>query len=109
MPAPLIEFAQFAHPQRWWLRRGPPPWLDDPRWRARAFRVTLALGLMGTFSGWLTIGCIFLCGSILPIFSSFERWHEGLWLFGAPGLCFAAGVLVPLSRWLGRGWMLTVL
>ncbi len=107
MPAPLIEFAQFSHPQRWWLRRRPPPWLDDPRWTARAFRASFALGAMGVLSGWLTIASLFVSGLVEPLLGNQAR--EAIWLFGAPGFCFAAGVLMPLSRWLGRGWILTLL
>lgn len=106
MAAPLIEFAQFAHPQRWWLRFGTPPWLDDPRWTARAFRVSFALGVMGVLSGWLTIASLFVSASVEPLL---PNQAEAIWLIGAPGFCFAAGVLMPLSRWLGRGWILTLL
>ena len=58
MPAPIIQFAPFAHPLRWLLRRGEPSWLEnESRWWVRAFRVSLVLGLLGTASGWLAAGC----------------------------------------------------
>lgn len=107
MSAPLIEFAQFAHPQQWWLRRGPPPWLDDPRWFARAFRASLVLGVMGTATGWLTIGASFLLRIMEEEFGSIP--NSEMLLFVGPGLWFGSGVLVPLSRWLGRGWVMTIL
>lgn len=106
MPAPLIEFGQFAHPHRWWLRRGPPPWLDDPRWFARAFRVSLVLGLMGTVTGWLTIGASVLLRIIEEEFGRVP--YSELLLLVGPGLWFGLGVLAPLSRWLDRGWVMTM-
>lgn len=111
MPAPLIQFSQFAHPQRWWLRRGPPPWLDDPRWWVRAFRSSLMLGLMGTVTGWLTIGGVFLGEALDVMVDGVARWFvEGsLGLMCGPGLWFGVGVLIPLSRWLGRNWIFSVL
>lgn len=111
MPAPVMQFEQFAHPQRWWLRRGPPPWLDDPRWWVRAFRTSMALGVMGTITGWLTVVGLFLVGLL-------DRWLVGLpsWFselaFGVlcgPGFWFGVGVLIPLSRWLGRSWIFSLL
>ncbi len=106
MPAPLIEFAQFAHPQRWWLRRGPPPWLEDDRWWVRAFRVSLVLGAMGTASGWMTVIGGYLLQSLEPLFGASSA---ELSILLGPGLWFGLGTLMPLSRWLGRGWIMTVL
>jgi len=107
MPAPLIEFAQFAHPSRWWLRRGPPAWLDDPRWFARAFRASLLLGVMGTVTGWLTVAGIVLMHIAEPWAGSLSISEFNLFL--GPGLWFGIGVMMPLSRWLGRGWIMTLL
>ena len=111
MPDPLMEFAQFAHPQRWWLRRFPPPWLDDPRWWVRAFRVSLMLGLMGTATGWLTVGGLFLAGAIDRLTAGIGSLVDGgaLGILCGPGFWFGLGVLIPLSRWLGRGWVMSLL
>lgn len=111
MPAPLIEFAQFAHPQRWWLRHGPPPWLDDPRWTVRAFRTTLVLGLMGTASGWLSVLGLFTLGLLESFVGKLPAWiTEGAFgLLCGPGFWFGLGVLLPLSRWLGRNWIFSLL
>lgn len=107
MPAPWIEFDQFAHPLRWWFRREEPPWLKDSRWSVRAFRTSLALGLIGTASGWLTILVLVVIKSIKVQLGFFGN-DETESVLG-PGLWFALGTLIPLSRWLGRGWFLTVL
>lgn len=111
MPAPLIEFAHFSRPHRWWLRRGPPPWLDDPRWWVRAFRSSLVLGLMGTASGWLSVIGMFLMSLLDRLVGKLPAWiTEGLFgLLCGPGLWFAIGVLIPLSRWLGRHWVFSLL
>lgn len=112
MPAPLIEFAQFAHPQRWWLRRGPPPWLDDSRWFARAFRASLILGLLGTVTGWITIGVILALQKLEDVVGDLpgdDLLYSELLILLAPGYCFGLLTLVPLSRWLGRGWIMSLL
>jgi hypothetical protein len=112
MTAPLIEFAQFAHPQRWWMRRGQPPWLDDPRWYARAFRASLVLGVMGTATGWLTVGVIFGLKKLEDVVGDLpgdDLLYSELVILLAPGYCFGLMTLAPLSRWLGRGWIMTLL
>jgi hypothetical protein len=101
MPAPIIEFDQFINIHRWWLRNGTPPWLADPRWWVNAFRSTLVLGILGSISGWLTFA-FFEFASLLPIGEVFQGWVR---LLIAPGLCFGVVVLVPFSRWIGRGWI----
>ncbi|MFO0919532.1 MAG: hypothetical protein U0872_14630 [Planctomycetaceae bacterium] len=111
MPAPLIEFAKFAEPASWLLRRGRPPWLNDPRWYANALRATLVLGLMGITTGWLTVIAARGANFIDAQTGGQAHWlSEGVMgAIGGPGLWFGLGVLIPLSRWLGRGWVLTVL
>lgn len=111
MSAPLIEFSQLAHPHRWWLRRGLPPWLDDPRWYARAFRATLVMGVLGTLSGWLTVAGMMLVNWVDQSLPGSPKWiTEGaLGLFCGPGVWFGAGTLIPFSRWLGRGWLFSLL
>lgn len=110
MPAPLIEFAQFAHPQRWWLRRGPPPWLEDSRWWVRAFRMSLVLALVGTVSGWVSMGGLLLAKVLDDLTAGSVRWltEGGLGFLCGPGLFFGVVTLIPLSRWLGRGWIMTL-
>lgn len=111
MPALLIDFSQFAHPQRWWLRRSPPPWLDDPQWIVRAFRASLVLGLMGTASGWLTVLGLFTLQLSESLVGKLPAWMtEGAFgLLCGPGFWFGVGVLLPLSRWLGRNWVFSLL
>lgn len=111
MPAPLIEFAQFAQPHRWWLRYGPPPWLEDDRWWVRAFRASLMLGLVGAASGWVSVGGLFLVNFLDEAFGGTIRWltEGGLGILCGPGFYFGVVTLVPLSRWLGRGWIMSLL
>jgi hypothetical protein len=105
MPAPLIEFSKFAQPQQWLLRRREPPWLEDERWPVRAFRVTLALGLMGAASGWVTVGGLTVQNALEPLIGN---TNAELGLLIGPGFWFGMMVLVPLSRCLGRGWIMTL-
>lgn len=111
MPAPLIEFAKFAEPAKWLLRRGRPPWLDDPRWYANAVRASLVLGILGTATGWLSVGGTYLANFIESQLGGQARWLSELVLgfICGPGLWFGLGVLVPLSRWLDRGWIMSLL
>ncbi len=108
MPSPIIEYGKFAHPQQWWLRREPPPWLDDPRWEARAFRATLFLGLMGTVSGGVSAVGFFSISYLLKSIGGGQVTSEYHLLLG-PGFWFGLVTLVPLSRWLGRGWVMACL
>lgn len=78
----------------WLSKRGPPLWLDDPRWYIRAMRVSLVLGILGFISASLTTVCFEVF-----VFSAYV----------APGLWFGLITLIPLSRWIGRGWILTLL
>ena len=106
MPSPIIEYGKFAHPQRWWLRREPPPWLNDPRWKARAFRATLFLGLLGSVSGSLTALSVEVLSYLWKLVGGRPDIFE-IQLFLGPGFWFGLVTLVPLSRWLGRGWLMT--
>ena len=108
MRSPIIEFGKFARPQRWWLRRGPPPWLEDPRWEARAFRATLFFGLLGTVSGGLSAVGLISISYLLKLIGGGQATFEYHLLLG-PGFWFGLVTLVPLSRWLGRGWVMTCL
>lgn len=78
----------------WLSRHGPRYWLGDPRWYVRAIRVSLVLAVLGSASASLTTACL-----LVQPFS----------IFVAPGLWFGIVTLIPLSRWLGRGWILTLL
>jgi hypothetical protein len=112
MTGPLIEFSQFAAPHRWLLRRGEPPWLDAPRLGARAFRVSLVFVVLGLASAWVTAlalhGLMFNPGSSRAA----QNW-DGLiyavaWAFAAPAV-YSLVVLLPLSRWMGRRWVASLL
>ena len=88
------EFSKLVDPTAWWMRCGSPKWLNDPRWYVRAIRASAVLGLLGIVSAGL---------STISVMAS----EEGI--FFAPGLWFGLLTLIPLSRWLGRGWILTLL
>ena len=106
MPSPIIEYGKFAHPQRWWLRREPPPWLDDTRWKARAFRATVFLGLLGTVSGSLSALSLVAFSYLWKLVVGKPDIFE-IQIFLGPGFWFGLVTLVPLSRWLGRGWVMS--
>jgi len=87
----------FREAPRWWLARGcPPTVLAEPR----AMRVSLLLGLMGLAAGWLS--------AMLLHVNSLVQFHQEA-LFWMPGALFGGVVLLPLSRWIGRGWIASVL
>ena len=106
MPSPIIEYGKFAYPQRWWLQRGRPEWLDDSRWEVRAFRATVFLGLMGSASGGLSAVSLVSLSHLWKLVCGRADIFEIL-LFLGPGFWFGLVTLVPLSRWLGRGWIMT--
>ena len=97
---PLIEFDKFANPTSWLWECGPPEWLDDPRWPVRAMRASWVLGILGFASFCITTAYFFAVPMHAPIAVS---------LLFAPGFWFGLVVLMPLSRWLGRGWIMTFL
>ena len=106
MPSPIIEYGKFAHPQRWWLRRGRPEWLDDPRWEVRAFRATVFVGLLGSVSGGLSAVSLVTLSHLWKLVGGRPDIFEIQLILG-PGFWFGLVTLVPLSRWLGRGWIMT--
>jgi len=110
MPAPFIEFAKFAELTSWLLRRERPPWLRDPRWHANTVRVSLVLGAMGTATGWMSVAGAYVANYIESHLGG-QRWLSEMVLgfVCGPGLWFGLGVLIPLSRWLGRGWVMSLL
>jgi hypothetical protein len=95
---PWIDWANWCSVHRWWLARNCPPVLRDERPSVRVFRITLLCGALGVIAPTLAgVGWAACEALSLPEFLSVNF----------PPLCFALLVLFPLSRWLGRGWLLT--
>lgn len=88
---------------RWYFaRRCPPPLVDDRRW-VRGLRTTFLLGTVGLTSSWISTLWVALEQTLLwPL-----PWGDDGALVFAPGIVFGLVVLLPLSRWLGRGWILS--
>lgn len=91
----------FVAAPRWWLARGCPATVRGERGWRRVVRLSLLLAAVGAMSGVLSAAGSYLVNAV----------HHDLeppavaWL---PGACFGLVALVPLSRWLGRSWWLTV-
>lgn len=98
----------FAGAHRWWLRNGVPPTLGPAGTRVRAIRTSILLAVMGIVSSWLSFGALYLDAILLS-----QGWlivPAGAEPVGCgPGWVYGMIVLVPLSRWLGRGWHATLL
>lgn len=90
----------------WFLHRGYPSALDDPRLSVRLLRITIITFPLGLLAGWAYAGLDLLEGysglrNYLPLYIYV------LFRCCYPGLCFGLIVLVPLSRWRGRNWWWT--
>ncbi|MDZ4686564.1 MAG: hypothetical protein SH850_15955, partial [Planctomycetaceae bacterium] len=106
---PFAVWTIFHGIHRWYFARGCPPTVRSDRGWVQGLRLSILLGVMGVVSGWLST----LIGRIpSPVLFTFPT------LDSAPGMVsvssFAMGatygllVLMPLSRWLGRPWMMAV-
>ncbi|HUQ68585.1 MAG TPA: hypothetical protein VM165_03620 [Planctomycetaceae bacterium] len=97
---PFAFWTIFRGIHRWFLAAGCPPTLSDERRWVRGLRTSVLMGTLGFVSSWMTI----LWHPIEEIV--FPRLGFGPWglLSFSPGPVFGAIVLLPLSRWLGRGW-----
>lgn len=105
MSPPSIEISQFEDAEWWWLQRGLPPWLEDSPWWVRALRLSLVLGFTGAVAAGLTAVML----NTTELYSALTGLDPDTIIFYGPGLWFGLGTLVPLSRWLGRGWIMTLL
>jgi hypothetical protein len=74
----------------------------------RAIRTSILLAVMGIVSSWVSLGALYFDAFLLS-----RGWlivPSGAEPFGCgPGFVYGIIVLVPLSRWLGRGWHATLL
>ncbi|HUQ68587.1 MAG TPA: hypothetical protein VM165_03630 [Planctomycetaceae bacterium] len=101
--APLAEvfavWTIFRGLPRWYFARGCPPTLQhELRW-VRGLRTSILLGTVGLASSWISTLWLFL-EKQFQAFSPFDG--EGSLMF-MPGAWFGLLVLLPLSRWMGRG------
>ncbi len=95
---PWIDWANWRSVHRWWLARECPPVLRDERHGVRVFRITLLCGSLGIIAPTLAG----VCWAVREAMSLPEMLSTN-----SPPICFWLLVLFPLSRWLGRGWILT--
>jgi hypothetical protein len=87
---------------RWFLARGcPPPLRDDRRWVC-GLRASVLLGTLGLAASWASVFWLLIERRL------FDVGLIGTILF-TPGLWFGLFVMLPLSRWVGRGWLVSLL
>jgi hypothetical protein len=65
----------------------------------QAARVSVLMGALGFVAGWV---------STLAWWGSARLLNSELGFLVGPGVCFGLVVLIPFSRWCGRGWWRTL-
>ena len=72
--------------------------------------MSLVLALVGTVSGWVSLGGLMLSQLLERMTAGSAPWfvREELTFLCGPGLFFGVVTLIPLSRWLGRGWIMSL-
>lgn len=89
----------------WLFRRGTPPTLRHPRWSVRLLRMVTLMGMLGLISTGVLVVEI---GIEQVMQASGVNAIQGFGLMYLPGITFGLFVLLPLSRWQGRNWWLTI-
>lgn len=102
---PWAVWAVLRGGKSWLFRRGIPPTLLHPRWTVRLLRLVTLMGLLGTIS---TAVIAVEVGIEQVMDASGASGFRGFGLMLFPGITFGLFVLVPLSRWQGRNWWLTI-
>jgi hypothetical protein len=103
---PWALWAAFRGIRSWFFRRGLPPTLDHPRFVVRLLRMFTMMAALGMASVLATMGAM---GLEQVLDASGVNWSfKGMSLMFLPGVWFGLCVLVPLSRWQGRSWWLTI-
>jgi hypothetical protein len=97
---PFAFWTIFRGIHRWFLASRCPPTLRDERRWVRGLQTSVLMGTLGFISSWMTI---FWIPAERIIFPGLGFGPYGV-LSLSPGPVFGAIVLLPLSRWLGRGW-----
>ncbi|MBI1346565.1 hypothetical protein GC163_09785 [bacterium] len=110
MKEPALSFRVWAQPWRWWFKPGCPPPLQDERAWVRELRGALFFGLLGTLSATLS-SCWLMIHQLVFVPLKIASWPNFLEIshLVTPGLWFGLVVLLPLSRWRGRNWLVSLL
>jgi hypothetical protein len=103
---PFAVWTVFRGLPRWYFARGCPPPLRATTGWVRALHTSVLLGAMGL--AWSAVGVVVGYFAMqLMVTSSWPRAIVGMMVCGSFGLIYGLGVLLPLSRWIGRPWWLT--
>ncbi|MDZ4687017.1 MAG: hypothetical protein SH850_18225 [Planctomycetaceae bacterium] len=94
---PFALWTIFRGIHRWFLAPGCPPTLMDERRWVRGLRTSVLLGMLGLLSSWMTTLWLYLGRE----FNNSDIAND-TWII-AQGLIFGLCVMLPLSRWIGRG------
>lgn len=90
----------------WWYRPGLPPTLQHARSDVRLVRMLTLMFVLGSLS---TAACQawMWCERVIDL-SGINWPYKGGGLMFLPGIWFGLFVLIPLSRWQGRSWWVTI-
>jgi hypothetical protein len=99
--SPFAVWAIFRGIPRWYFARGYPPTLAHHSRRVRILQTTILLGTLGLVSSWVSTFWLFAERLVL---SGSAFGGDGTLVF-SPGTWFGLLVLMPLSRWMDRGWI----
>lgn len=103
---PWAVWMAFRGMKTWLFRRETPPTLCHPRVAVRLLRM---IALMGALSMVSVTASVAAMGLEMAMDAAGAHWpFKGLGLMLLPGVWFGLFVLVPLSRWQGRNWWLTI-
>lgn len=102
---PWALWAAFVGWKSWLFRRDIPPTLQHPRYTVRLMRMATLMGTLGLIS----TGVISMQMALeAALRASGATGVQGFGFMLLPGISFGLCVLVPLSRWQGRNWWLTI-
>ncbi len=103
---PWAVWATFRGMKTWLFRQETPPTLRHPRFAVRLLRMMTLMGAIAAVSVTASVAGM---GFEMAMDAAGANWpFKGLGLMLLPGVWFGLFVLVPLSRWQGRNWWLTV-
>lgn len=99
----LKSWNVFDGAHRWWLRKGIPPTLGPAGTWERVIRTSALLGFMALASSWVSVFVMSISYPVIHPLSWNDLQETG------PGAAFGVVVLLPLSRWMGRSWWISLL